>query len=318
MTESDKERPSTPGPHVQVTGSAEKIVRANGVDLCVDTFGDPVDPPMLLIHGAAASLLAWEDGFGERLAASSRFVIRYDHRDTGRSVSYEPGAPPYTLRDLVADAIGLLDAFDLGSAHLVGRSMGGAIAMLAALDYPERVTSLTLVGTSPGGTDLPAMSEEFLAHIGGAGNPDWSDRGAVIDHVIGMLRVFSGGSGYLDEAAMRDLVGRDVDRTVNVASSQINHFAMGLGEPFRERLGDIAVPTLVVHGDADPVFPLGHALALEEEISCARLFVMERTGHELPRAAWDVVVPAILRHTSGGRLRHEGSQPDDHAREATQ
>jgi pimeloyl-ACP methyl ester carboxylesterase len=318
MTGSDGERPPTPNPEVRPVESAGKIVRANGVDLCVQTFGDRADPAILLIHGAAASLLAWEDGFCERLAAGSRFVIRYDHRDTGRSVSYEPGAPQYTLRDLVADAVGLLDAFDLESAHLVGRSMGGGIVMLAALDYPDRVASLTLVGTSPGGSDLPAMSEEFLAHIGGAGNPDWSDREAVIDHVIGMLRMFSGGSGHLDEAAMRDLVGRDVDRTVNVASSQINHFVMDLGEPFRDRLGEIGVPTLVVHGAEDPVFPLGHALALEKEIPGARLLVLERTGHELPRAAWDVVVPAILRHTSGDRLRHEESQPDNHAREETQ
>jgi pimeloyl-ACP methyl ester carboxylesterase len=308
MTGSNSERPPTPSRELRLAESAEKIVRANGVDLCVETVGDPTDPPILLIHGAAASLLAWEDGFCERLAAGSRFVIRYDHRDTGRSVSYEPGAPLYTLRDLVADAVGLLDAFDLGSAHLVGRSMGGGIAMLAALDYPDRVASLTLVGTSPGGPDLPPMSEEFLAHIGGAGNPDWSDREAVIDHVIGMLRVFSGGSGQLDEATMRDLVGRDVDRTVNVASSQINHFAMDMGEPIRERLGEIGVPTLVVHGAEDPVFPLGHALALEKEIPGARLLVLERTGHELPRAAWDVVVPAILRHTSGGRLRDVQTQ----------
>ncbi|MGI8521493.1 MAG: alpha/beta fold hydrolase, partial [Actinomycetota bacterium] len=237
MTGSYGERPSTSSPEVR----PEKIVRANGVDLCVETLGDPADTPILLIHGAAASLLAWEDGFCERLAAGSRFVIRYDHRDTGQSVSYEPGAPRYTLRDLVADAVGLLDAFDLDKCHLVGRSMGGGIAMLAALDYPDRVASLTLVGTSPGGSDLPAMSEEFLAHVGGAGNPDWSDREAVIDHVVGMLRVFSGGSGRLDETAMRDLIGRDVDRTVNVAAGQINHFVMDMGEPIRERLGEIRV-----------------------------------------------------------------------------
>jgi pimeloyl-ACP methyl ester carboxylesterase len=318
MTESGRERPSTPSPEVRTVESAEKIVLANGVDLCVETIGDRADPPILLIHGAAASLLAWEDGFCERLAAGSRYVIRYDHRDTGRSVSYEPGAPPYTLRDLVADAVGLLDAFGLDEAHLVGRSMGGGIAMLAALDYPDRVASLTLVGTSPGGSDLPPMSEEFLAHVGGAGNPDWSDREAVIDHVIGMLRVFSGGSGHLDEATTRDLVSRDLDRTVNVASSQINHFVMEMGEPLRERLGEIGVPTLVVHGAEDPVFPLGHAIALEKEIAGARLLALERTGHELPRATWDVVVPAILQHTSGGRLRHEESQPDDHTREGTQ
>src|SRR5215203_5779252 len=248
MTRSNRERLPTPDSEIRPTGSNERVVRAHGVDLCVQTFGDPADPAILLIHGAATSMLGWEDEFCERLAAGSRFVIRYDHRDTGRSVGYEPGAPPYTLRDLTADAIGLLDVFGLKSAHLVGRSMGGGIAMLAALDYPDRVASLTLVGTSPGGPDLPPMSEEFLAHIGGAGNPDWSDREAVIDHVIGMLRVFSGGSDHLDETTMRDLVGRDVDRTVSVASSQINHFAMDLGEPFRDRLGEIDVPTLVVHG----------------------------------------------------------------------
>jgi pimeloyl-ACP methyl ester carboxylesterase len=297
--------------------SNEKIVRANRVDLCVETSGDPADDAILLIHGAAASLLAWEDEFCERLAAGSRFVIRYDHRDTGRSISYEPGAPQYTLRDLAADVVGLLDAFGLGSAHLVGRSMGGGIAMLAALDYPDRVASLTLVGTSPGGSGLPAMSEEFLAYISGAGSPDWSDREAVIDHVIGMLRVFSGGSGHLDEAAMRNLVGRDVDRTVNVASSQINHFVMDVGEPFRDLLDEIGAPTLVIHGDEDPVFPLGHALALEKEIPGARLLTLQQTGHELPGVVWDIVVPAILRHTSGGRLRREESQPDDHTREET-
>lgn len=128
--------------------SKDKIVRANGVGLCVETFGDPADPAILLIHGATTSMLGWEDEFCERLAAGPRFVVRYDHRDTGRSVAYEPGAPRYTLRDLVADAVGLLDAFSLQGAHLVGRSLGGATcAMLAALDHPDRVASLTLVAS---------------------------------------------------------------------------------------------------------------------------------------------------------------------------
>jgi pimeloyl-ACP methyl ester carboxylesterase len=317
VTKSYKEEPPTPSPEVRLVGTDERIVRANEVDICIQTFGDQTDPPILLIHGAAASMLAWEEEFCERLAAGPRFVIRYDHRDTGRSVSYEPGAPQYTLRDLVADAVGLLDAFDLGSAHLVGRSMGGGIAMLAALDHPDRVASLTLIGTSPGGSDLPPMTEEFLAHISGARSPDWSDREAVINHVIGMLRVFSGGSVHLNETAMRDLVGRDVDRTINVASSQINHFVMDVGEPARDRLDEISAPTLVVHGDVDPVFPLGHALALEKEIPGARLLSLQHTGHELPEALWDVVVPAILQHTSSGRLRHEESQPGNHSSKET-
>lgn len=287
------------GESSQSSKADEMIVQANG-DLCAQIFGNPADPQILLVHGATTSMLGWEDEFCERLAADSRFIIRYDYRDTGRSVTDEPGAPPYTLRDLTADAVGLLDAFGVESAHLVGRSMGGEIAMLAALDHPDRVASITLVGTSPGGSDLPAPSEEFRAFIGSE-NPDWSDRESVIDHVLDMLRVFSGGSGHFDEATMHDLVDHDVDRTTNVASSQINHFAMEESAPLRDRLGEISASTLVIHGTEDPVFPIGHAFAPEEEISGAELLTLNQTGHELPEAAWNVVIPAISQHTSSER-----------------
>jgi pimeloyl-ACP methyl ester carboxylesterase len=279
-------------------------VRANGVDLCVETFGDPADPAILLIMGAAASMVSWEDEFCERLAAGSRFVVRYDHRDTGRSVSYERGSPPYTLRDLVLDAIGLLDSLGLPKANLVGMSMGGAIAQLVALDHPDRIASLTLISTSPGGPgsddpDLPAMSEKTRAEFTGRAEPDWSDRTAVVDYIVDLERTCAGNSSHFDEATTRDLAGRIFDRTVNIASSMTNHLVMDEGEPWRDRLGEVSVPTLVVHGTADPVLPYGHALALAGEIPGARLVSLERTGHELPRAVWDVVVPAILQHTSG-------------------
>src|ERR671911_767317 len=174
------EQPPTPGPEIRPMEPNESIIQANGVDLCVQTFGDRADPPMLLIMGGASSMDWWEDGFCERLAAGCRFVIRYDHRDTGRSVSYEPGAAPYTLRDLAEDAVGLLDAFGLESALLVGMSMGGWIGQLAALDRPDRVASLTLISTSPtagSDPDLPGMSQELRAFFAeGASEPDWSDR----------------------------------------------------------------------------------------------------------------------------------------------
>ena len=146
----------------------EHIVRANGVDLCVETFGDRADPAILLIHGAGNSMLSWDDEFCERLSAGPRFVIRYDIRDAGRSVAYEPGAPRYALRDLVADAVGLLDALGLESAHLVGMSLGAAIGQLLALDHPGCVTSLSLASSTPGipgqeNADLPAVSEELRA-----------------------------------------------------------------------------------------------------------------------------------------------------------
>ncbi|MDT4973741.1 MAG: hypothetical protein QOG22_3884, partial [Pseudonocardiales bacterium] len=111
----------------------EQLVRTNGVDLCVETFGDKGNPAILLIMGAGASMVDWDAEFCLRLADAARFVIRYDHRDTGRSVSYPAGTPPYALRDLLDDAVGLLDAYELPRAHIVGMSMGAAIGQLMAL-----------------------------------------------------------------------------------------------------------------------------------------------------------------------------------------
>ncbi len=277
--------------------SGRTIVDVGAVRLCAETFGESVDPAILLIHGAATSMGGWDDRFCARLAAGGRFVVRYDHRDTGESASYPTGAPGYGMNDLVGDALGLLDAFGVARAHLVGTSMGGGIALGAALAQPARVASLTLIGTSPGGPGLPAMSAKFLAHVNGPG-PDFSDRAAALDHFIALLRIFSADSGHFDEPALRDGVNREWARTTNVASSQINHFVMALGEPIRDRLGEIVAPTLVIHGERDPIFPLGHARALERGIPGARLLVMKVVGHELPPAVWDVVVPAIVAHTA--------------------
>src|SRR6266513_2010977 len=124
------------------------MIEANGVELCTESFGEPGGAPILLVMGVGGSMLWWEEGFCRMLAAGGRFVIRYDHRDTGRSVTYEPGQPPYTTADLVADAAGVIGAYGLGAAHVVAVSMGGALAQLLALDFPDRVRSLVLISTS--------------------------------------------------------------------------------------------------------------------------------------------------------------------------
>jgi pimeloyl-ACP methyl ester carboxylesterase len=286
---------------MQSTQNPERMIEVNGVELCAQTFGNPDDPAVLLVMGLAASMLSWEDDFCERLA-NSRFVIRYDHRDTGRSVTYPPGAPGYTGDDLVADAVGLLDALGLSRAHVVGISMGGAIAQLLALDYADRVASLVLISTSPGtGDDLPGMSDELRAYFAGPPpEPDWSNREAVIDYIVEDERVYAAPSRPFEKAERRELAGRIFDRTTNIASMK-NHWALDGGEGWRERLGEIRVPTLVLHGTEDPLFPIGHALALASEIPRARLIRLERTGHELPRVVWDVVVPEILQHTERAR-----------------
>ena len=279
--------------------SGEQMVEVNGVELCAQTFGSPDDPPVLLVMGLSASMLHWEDEFCERLAKGSRFVIRYDHRDTGRSVSYPPGAPGYTGDDLVTDAAALLDALGVNRAHVVGFSAGGGIVQRLALDYGDRLLSLTLIATSPGtGDDLPGMSEPMRAHFAEPPpEPDWSDREAAIDYLVEEERVYAAPSRRFEETERRELAGRILERTTDAASMQ-NHWLLEGGESWRHRLGELRVPTLVLHGTEDPLFPVGHAEALEREIPGARLVRIERMGHELPRESWDVVVPEILRHTA--------------------
>src|SRR5438093_1500516 len=159
------------------------MIEANGVELCTEPFGDVADPPILLIMGVGGSMLWWEEGFCRMLADFGRLVIRYDHRDTGRSVTYEHGRPGYTAADLDADAVGVLDAYDLGAAHLVGVSAGGGIAQAVALDLPDRARSLTLIST----TAAAPIPGAWLLTLGGAGHgvyrADWeSIVSAIVEH----------------------------------------------------------------------------------------------------------------------------------------
>jgi pimeloyl-ACP methyl ester carboxylesterase len=279
------------------------IVQANGVGLCVETFGDAADPAVLLSHGAGNSMLSWDERFCERLASGGRFVIRHDVRDAGRSVTYPPGSPGYAMPDLVLDVVGLLDALSVRRAHLVGLSAGGHVDQLVALDHGDRVASLTLASTTPGipgqeTGDLPAATSELREFFADEPAPpsDWSDRAAVVEYIVESERPFS---PHFDEAAARSLAGRVFDRTDDIEASLTNQYLVETAPPWRARLGAIAAPTLVLHGAEDPLFPYAYAVALADAIPGAELLPLEGTGHEyFPPATWDVVVPALLRHTS--------------------
>jgi pimeloyl-ACP methyl ester carboxylesterase len=278
---------------------AERMIEANGVELCTEAFGDPADPPILLVMGIGGSMLWWEEGFCRMLADGGRFVIRYDHRDTGRSVTYEPGRPEYTGADLVADAVGVLDAYGISAAHVVGVSAGGAFAQLLALGFPDRILSLVLISTSPatpGERGLPSATERYAQFLATA-EVDWSDQQSVIEYLVDYSRVLAGGERAFDEAAVRELVRRDVARARNIASSE-NHGVIAEGDVSRKPLSSIAVPTLVIHGTADPMFPAEHGQALAAEIPGARLLTLNGAGHGVERADWGTIVRAIIGHTA--------------------
>lgn len=281
---------------------AEQMIEANGVELCTEPFGEPAHPPILLIMGTGASMLWWEEGFCQLLADGRRFVIRYDHRDTGRSVTYKPGRPGYSGADLVADAAGVLDAFGIPSTHLVGVSAGGAFAQLLALERPDRVSSLVLISTSPavsGERALPPPTDEFVRFVSTAA-VDWRDAESVIDYLVDYSRVLAGGRRPFDEESTRRLMRRDVKRARDFASRQ-NHDVLPEGELPSGTPSSIAAPTLVIHGTADPMFPMAHGKALAEEIPRAKLLLLEDAGHGVHRADWERIAGAILEHTAAGR-----------------
>jgi pimeloyl-ACP methyl ester carboxylesterase/DNA-binding NarL/FixJ family response regulator len=280
---------------------AERMVEVNGVELCTEAFGDAADAPVLLVMGLGASMLWWEEGFCRALADGGRFVIRYDHRDTGRSVTSEPGRPDYTSAELVADAVGILDAYAIPSAHVVGVSAGAALAQRIAIDHPRRVASLVLISTSPAlpvPRALPPPTEA-LGRFFATAAVDWSDAGSVVDHLVGYSRVLAGGRRPFAEAPTRSLVRRDVERARDFAAVQ-NHDVLAEGAPVGGTLSSIAAPTLVIHGTADPMFPIEHGEALAEAIPGARLLRLDDAGHGVERADRETIAGAILAHTAAG------------------
>jgi pimeloyl-ACP methyl ester carboxylesterase len=293
---------------------SERMITTNGVDLCTASFGDTSDPAVLLVAGASCSMLRWEEEFCGRLVDGGRQVVRYDNRDVGRSTTYEPGTVPYTIEDLADDAVGVLDAYGVERAHLVGASMGGMICQQVALRNPDRVLTLTPIISTPDpssifdGQDalvadgvaphdrLPGPKAEVLAAMVGLASLDWSDEAAVIE---AQVRTFAAVASPLchDEARARALVGREIARAGNYQSGQNHATAVGNTPSWRYRLADVRVPTLVIYGTEDPILPPAHSEVLAREIPGAALLAMDGVGHDIPPAAWDGVVAAILAHT---------------------
>jgi pimeloyl-ACP methyl ester carboxylesterase len=277
---------------------AERMIEVNGVELCTEPFGNPADRPVLLIQGVAASMLWWDESFCCTLSDHGCFAIRCDQRDTGRSVTYERGRPGYTGSDLVCDAVGVLDAYGISRAHIVGVSAGAALAQQLALRFPGRVLSLVLISTSAatrGHPDLPPPTDEFL-RFASAARVDWSDTDSTIEYLVGYSRVLAGSRRPLHEALVRDLLRRDIDRARDFAAAQ-NHGLLAEGESSSEPLSSIRAPTLVIHGTADPMFPIEHGEALADEIPGARLLRLAGAGHGIQASDRDTIAAAIAEHT---------------------
>jgi len=290
--------------------TSERTVRSGGLELWTESFGDATRPAVLLITGAMNQGIVWPDEFCAEIAQHGYHVIRYDHRDTGQSSSVDFTKHPYNLDDLARDALMVLDGYGIPKAHVVGLSMGGFLAQLLALDYPDRVLTVTLMMTSPDQRvyfaatmgkdtsryDLPPPSREFLGHLAAARqNPPKTADEAIASAVDGW-RICNGNGIPFDAESMYRLQQR-LRARAKTPSAAINHVLATVGSSGRmERLGRITVPTLVIHGQNDPCLPVEHGIALARAVPGAKLVVIPEMGHLLSPSLCQQVARMVLEH----------------------
>jgi pimeloyl-ACP methyl ester carboxylesterase len=298
----------------------ESFCRVGDIDLCYETFGDPADPAVLLIMGLATQMLGWDEDFCAELASRGFFVVRYDNRDIGRStilgeapiptlgqiIRRDKGAASYTLAEMAADGVGLLDHLGIERAHVVGASMGGMIAQTIAARRPERVLSLVSIMSSTGSRwrGQPALRtySKFL-------RPMPSDRAGYIDQAADLF-AWIGSPGFdRDEPALRDLLGRMYDRGHDAGSSARQLAAILASGNRTVELRRITAPTVVIHGTADKLVGPSGGRATARAIPGARLVTIDGMGHDLPRGVWPQILDAIVENAAHTAAPARDRQP---------
>lgn len=275
----------------------EKIIRFNDVHICAESFGEINNPTILLIMGATASMIYWEEEFCKRLSNQGFHIIRYDNRDVGKSITYEYGHPEYTFEDLADDAIQVLDAYKVDKAHIVGMSMGGIITQIIALKHPSRVLTISLIMTSNFDSSLPKKDNKVTKALSELKIRNWQDKDEVVECFIKKSKVLIGSKHIFDEEKIRRLNEEEFDRAINLQSMENHGFIKGWGS-YLSRTNEINAPTLVIHGTEDTIIPYEHGIHLSEVIPNAVLVTLEGTGHELHHNDWDEIINAISKHAT--------------------
>jgi pimeloyl-ACP methyl ester carboxylesterase len=285
----------------------ERFVASGPLRIWTERFGDPGLPAVLMVMGSGAQGVSCPDALIGRLVARGVQVIRFDHRDTGLSSHIDFDADPYTIGDMARDCLAVLDGYGLESAHVAGTSLGGMIAQWLGVHAPGRVRSLTLISTSPMGhdprpalaraqdgkpadpDDLPPPTPTFLAHLA-AGLPPG------VESDVDLFRIFNGPVRPFDEPAARAMLELALSRTTDPAAAANHDRAAWRDEPdLLAPLSSITAPTSVVHGDQDPVFPLGHAEQLAAVIPGAVLHVVPGMGHVMTSPGLPEEVADLIR-----------------------
>jgi len=288
-------------------------VTANGIQIEYETFGNPSDRPLLLIMGLGGQLIFWDDALCRDLAERGHYVIRFDNRDTGLSTKFdEAGVPdivetigkimqgqeisiPYTLEDMADDTAGLLDALGIEKAHLCGISMGGMIAQTMAIRHPSRLLSMISIYSSTGNPELPRPKPEVMGFL--IAIPP-REREAFIKHMVGLFKAIAGHGFPFDEEWTRKIIAQGYDRCFYPQGMARQLVAILTQRNRKPALASVKVPTLVIHGTADPLVSVEGGKDTAEAIPGAQLMLIEGMGHDLPHGGgWPQIVEAITAHT---------------------
>lgn len=273
---------------------AEKMICFNDVHICTESFGDINNPTILLIMGATASMIWWEEDFCKRLSNQGFHIIRYDNRDTGKSITYEYGHPEYNFDDLADDAIQVLDAYKVDKAHIIGMSMGGIITQIIALKHPGRILTISLIMTSNFDSSLPRKDSKVTESLGELKIKNWQSKDEVIEYLMKKSKVLIGTKYIFDEKRIRRLNEEEFDRASNLQSRENHGFIRGWGS-YLSRIDEINAPTLVIHGTKDPIIPYEHGVHLSGIIPNSVLVTLDGAGHELHYNDWDKIINAISK-----------------------
>jgi pimeloyl-ACP methyl ester carboxylesterase len=288
-------------------------VDANGIQIEYETFGDPDSPALLLIIGLSLQLIDWDEKLCQQLAQQGHYVIRFDNRDTGLSSKIEEAGVPdvmktieakmkgetinlaYTMEDMAADSIGLLDALGIEKAHICGMSMGGMIAQTIALNYPKRVLSLISISSQTGDPEDPIAKPEVMGLLA---TPAPEEREAYIEFHKKLSNTLSGPGFPYDPEWLRKHMARAYDRSFYPQGVARQFVAILAQKNRRPALGSLSIPTLVIHGSDDPLVPVECGKNTAAAIPGAKLMIIDGMGHDLPDGgAWPQIIDAIIDHT---------------------
>jgi pimeloyl-ACP methyl ester carboxylesterase len=294
-------------------------VKANGMTIEYEEFGERNGRPLLLIMGLGAQMILWHEEFCEQLAARGHRVIRFDNRDVGKSswfghlgvpdvmaaleaaLARQPTDAPYLIRDMAADAASLLGALHIDKAHIVGASMGGMIAQGVAIHFPARVLSLTSIMSTTGNPDLPPPQPEAMSVIL---SPQPTNRAESIERGVAMFRTIGSPGFPFDEAFIRERAALSWDRGFNPNGLARQLVAILASGSRKEALPAVRVPALVIHGKDDPLVPFAAGEDTAAAIPGAELLAIDGMGHDLPRPLWPRFVDAISALTARANARN--------------